>query len=55
MRIEEVVELFSMALGHVRALKVVDKLAVNSLTHELTTAEVTTVFRGTNKRLAGHP
>jgi hypothetical protein len=34
-------------------LKVVDKLVVNCLTHELTSAEVATVFRGTNKRSGG--
>jgi len=42
--IEWVVRLFSVAFGRVCALKVVDKLAVNGLTHELTAAEVTAVF-----------
>jgi hypothetical protein len=41
---EEAVKLFCTVFKHVGALKVVDKLAVNSLTHELTSAEVTTVF-----------
>jgi len=44
MRMEEVVELFSTAFGHVCALKVVDKPAVNSLTHELTAAKVAAVL-----------
>jgi len=51
--VEEVVKLFSTAFGHVYALKVVDKLVVNSLTHELTSAEVTTVFRRTSARSSG--
>jgi hypothetical protein len=51
--IERVVELFSAACEHVCALKVVDKLVVNCLTHELKAAEVTTVFRRTNKRSGG--
>jgi hypothetical protein len=41
---EEAAGLFSGAFEQVSALKVVDKIAVNSLTHELTSAEVTTVF-----------
>jgi hypothetical protein len=41
MRMEEVVKLFSTAFAQVCALKVVDKLVVNSLTHELTTAMLT--------------
>jgi hypothetical protein len=50
---DEVVELFSTAFGHVCALKVVNRFVVDSLTHELKAAEVTTVFRGTNKRSGG--
>jgi hypothetical protein len=38
--IERVVELFSAACGHVCALKEVDKLVVDSLTHELTITEM---------------
>jgi hypothetical protein len=45
---EEAVKLFCAVFKHVGALKVVDKLAVNSLTHELTSAEVVTIFRRTN-------
>jgi hypothetical protein len=41
MRMEEVVTLFSAPFARVCALKVVDKLAVNGLTHELTAAEIT--------------
>jgi hypothetical protein len=41
MRMEEVVTLFSAPFARVCALKVVDKFAVNSLTHELTAAEIT--------------
>ena len=47
---EEVVKLFSTAFKQVCALKVVDKLAVNSLTRELTMAE-TTVPLEKQKRL----
>ena len=50
---EEAVKLFCTVFKHVGALKVVDKLAVNSLTHELKAAEVTTVFRRRNKRSGG--
>ena len=53
--IERVVELFSAACGHVCALKVVDKLGANSLTHELTAAEITAVFRGQGLGRAAHP
>jgi hypothetical protein len=52
---EKVVKLFSAAFGHVCALKVANRFVVNSLTHELTSAEVTAFFRGTNKRSGGHP
>jgi hypothetical protein len=41
---EEVVRLLSIVFGQISALKVVDKLALNSLTHELTAAEVTAVL-----------
>jgi hypothetical protein len=41
---EEAVKLFCTVFKHVGALKVVDKLVVNSLTHELTAAEVTAVL-----------
>jgi predicted methyltransferase len=51
--IERVVELFSAACGHVCALKVVDGFVVSSLARELKAAEVTTVFRRTNKRSGG--
>ena len=43
---ERVVKLFTTAFEQICALKVVDKLTVNSLTHELTAAEITAVFRG---------
>jgi hypothetical protein len=36
---------FCAAFGRVCALKVVDKLAANSLTHELTAAEITEFSR----------
>jgi len=51
--VKEAVRLFSMAFAQVCALTVVDKLVVSSLTHELTSAEVTAVFRGTNKNSGG--
>jgi len=51
--IERVVELFSAAFEQACALKVVAKLVVNSLTRELTSAEVMTVSRGRNKRSGG--
>ena len=41
---EEVVRLFSTAFEQVCALKVVDELVVNSLTRELTAAEITAVL-----------
>ena len=41
---EEGVELFSTAFEQVCALKVIDKLGANSLTQELTAAEVTAVL-----------
>jgi hypothetical protein len=41
---EEVVRLPSIVFGQISAMKVVDKLAVNSLTHELTAADVTAVL-----------
>jgi hypothetical protein len=44
--VEEVDRLFSAAFEQVCALKEVYKLVVNCLTRELTTAEVTAVFRG---------
>jgi hypothetical protein len=44
--VEEVVKLFCTVFKQFCALKVVDKLAVDRLTHGLTTAEVTAVFRG---------
>jgi hypothetical protein len=47
MRMEEVVELFSAAFAQVCALKVIDKIGENSLTQELTAAEITAVFSGT--------
>jgi hypothetical protein len=53
--IERVVELFSAACGHVCALKVIDKLGANSLTQELTAAEITAVFRGQGLGRAVHP
>jgi hypothetical protein len=42
---EEVVRLFSTAFEQICALKVVEELAVNSLTHELTANEITAVFK----------
>jgi hypothetical protein len=51
--IEWVVRLFSAAFGRVCALKVVNRFVVDSLIHELTSAEVTTGFRRTNKRSGG--
>jgi hypothetical protein len=42
--VEWVVKLFSTAFEQTCALKVIDKLVVNSLSHELTTAEVTAVL-----------
>jgi hypothetical protein len=41
---EELVKLFSMVFGQISALKVVNRFVVNSLTHELKAAEVTTVL-----------
>jgi hypothetical protein len=46
MRMEEGVELFSTAFEQICAMKVIDKLGANSLTQELTAAEITAVFRG---------
>jgi hypothetical protein len=43
-RMEEVVRLFSVVFGQVSALKAIEGLAVNSLTHELTAAEVRAVL-----------
>ena len=51
--VKEAVRLFSMAFEQVCALKVVDKLVVSSLAHELMSAEVMTVFRRRNKRSGG--
>jgi hypothetical protein len=55
MRTEEVDKLFCTVFKQFCALKVVDKLAVDSLTHELTTAEVTAVFRGQGLSRAAYP
>ena len=43
--IERAVELFSTAFEQICALKVVEELAVNSLTHELTANEITAVLK----------
>jgi hypothetical protein len=53
--VEEVYKLFSMAFAQVCALRVVDELAVESLTHGLTAAEVTAVFRGRGLGRAAGP
>jgi hypothetical protein len=53
MRMEELVKLFSMVFGQISALKVVNRFVVSSLTHELTSAEVTMVFHRRNKRSGG--
>jgi hypothetical protein len=41
---EEAVKLFSGVFEQACALKVIDRLVVNCLTHELTAAEVTAVL-----------
>ena len=50
---KEAVRLFSTAFEQTCTLKVIDKLVVNCLTRELTSVEVTAVFRRTNKRSGG--
>jgi hypothetical protein len=55
MRMEEEVELFSAAFEQVCALKVSDKLGANSLTQELTAAEITAVFQRQRSARAPHP
>jgi hypothetical protein len=50
---EQVVKLFTTAFEQICALEAVNRFVVNSLTHELTSAEVTTIFQRTNKRSGG--
>jgi hypothetical protein len=50
---EQVVKLFTTAFEQICALEAVNRFVVSSLTHELTSAEVMTVFHRRNKRSGG--